>query len=114
ERRDVRNQGVLEPELVPEILSYPPALDIRDDQEEHEGHGGGTRKQAEREQGAGDELRERDRGRPELAGTIAIVVELRREFGEVVRTRAGLGEEPEGVAQAVRDEREADGGAQRC
>src|SRR4029079_9561587 len=66
-----------------------------------------------RSQGAADELRDRYRGRPDLARPIAIAVELRRQRGKIVRAHACGLEESEGVAQRVRDEPEADDGAQR-
>src|SRR5215467_16364367 len=112
ERHDRPHQGVFEAELIPEVFAHPPALDIAHDQEQHDRQCGNAREQAEREQRAADELRERDRGRPEFAGPVAVVVELVGELGQIMGAYAGLGKEPEGVAQPMRHQRKSAGYAQ--
>src|SRR5215468_4728184 len=84
ERHDGPHQGVFEPELIPEILADAPALEVGHDQEQQDRKRSDASEQAEREQRAADKLGERDRGRPELARPIAIVVELGGKFGHAV------------------------------
>src|SRR5215470_10413379 len=84
ERHHGPHQGVFEPELVPEILADPPALEIGHDQEKQDRKRGDPGEQTEREQWPADKLRERDRGRPDLARPIAIVVELGGKLGDAV------------------------------
>src|SRR5262245_26144379 len=76
EHRDRPHQGVFEPELVPEISADTPALHVGDEQEDHDRDRGHAGEQAERKHWPADELRQRDRRRPRLAGPIAVGVEL--------------------------------------
>src|SRR5262245_11045069 len=102
ERHNGPHQSVFEPELIPEVFAHPPALDIGHDQEEEDRHGGNACEQTKCEQRAADELRDRDRGRPNPAGAIAVMIELLGKLGEVMGAHARLGKEPEGIAQPVR------------
>src|SRR5262249_41802136 len=85
------HQGVFEPELVPELLADPPALDICHDQEKKDRKRSNTGEQPEREHRPADELGDRDRGRPELAGAVTVVVELGGKLRQLMGAHAGLG-----------------------
>ena len=62
---------------------------------------------------AAEELRHRDRRCPEFARPIAVVVELLRQIGQIVRAHPGRRPKAERVAQPVRDERKPDADAQQ-
>src|SRR5207247_820684 len=76
ERRDRPHERVFEPELIPEIFSDPPALEVGHHEEDHDRHGGRPREQPECQQWSADKLRERDGRGPEFSRPIAVAVEL--------------------------------------
>ena len=113
ERSDRPHQGIFEAELIPKILADTPALDVGDEEKNQDDRGNRPREQSECKQRPADKLGERDRARPELSRPIAALIELDGEVFQVERAHAGIGKEPEGVAQAVRHQRETDRDAQQ-
>jgi hypothetical protein len=107
------HQGVLEAGLVPEISAHPPALIVGHDEENDDRKRGRPGEQSEREQRSADQLCQRDRQRPEFSRPISVILELLRQFRHIVRPHSCARPQSQGVAQPVRDEREADHNAQQ-
>src|SRR5262249_53728723 len=107
------HQRVFETGLVPEIAAYPPAFVIRHEQKDNNGDGNESGEQAESEHRTGHELGERDGRRPEFSRTIAVAVELFRQFTQIVRLHARRRKQAERVAQPVWNKRKPHHGAQQ-
>src|SRR5262249_9453192 len=107
------HQRVFEPELIPEIAAYPPALVVGHDQENQDRQCCQPCEQAKRQQRTAEELRDRDRRCPEFPRPVAVPVELLCELPQIVRAHAGRGPEAKGVAQPVRHQREPHADAQQ-
>ena len=73
------------PELVPEIAADAPALDIRHKQKDEDRECRRTREQAERQQRPATNCVSEMAGAQNLPGPIAVMIELRRELGKIVR-----------------------------
>jgi hypothetical protein len=110
---DRPHQRIFQSKLIPKIAADAPAFDIADQKENQNHCGDRAREQAECKERPADELGERNRRRPQLARTIAGLVELFGQIGQIKRAHAGVGKEAESIAQAVRHERKPDSGAQQ-
>src|SRR5215471_763725 len=89
------HQRVFEAERIPEIAAHPPTFDVRHRQKDEDRYRRRPREQAEREEGSARELGDRDRRRPQPAGTIAGLIKLRRQCFQAADLESSIGEAAE-------------------